>query len=254
VIQQNNMQQLLDEINRRHDAGSPVCFWLRDDDAVEPSAALTQFTGLTQTYAVPSTLAVIPSCTGTDLSLSLVDESLLTIAVHGWSHTNYAPADEKKQELGSHRSNELVTNELSRGFDKLSELYPKQFVPLLVPPWNRISAAVVAKLPTIGFKSLSTFGPEKSALIHRVNTHVDLIDWKGTRGGRLPEHLIADLIKVIRETDSPVGFLTHHLVHDAAAWRFLEALFEVTAQSSSCRWVSVTELMPPTSPDPGFPA
>lgn len=248
------MKKLLDELSRRQDAGSPVTFWLRDDDAVVPSAALDRFNTLTEAYSVPATLAVIPENTGEALAKCLQPMSHIDIAVHGWSHSNYAPATQKRQELGSHRPVELVLGELSKGFDNLSTLYAKHFVPILVPPWNRITPNLLDSLAGVGFTALSAFGQEEPAVIKMLNTHVDLIDWKGTRGGRATDLLIGDFINTIQTTRKPIGFLTHHLVHDDAAWAFMETLFDATVRHTGCRWVSSREILDKESPDPGFPA
>jgi len=116
------MQALLDELNRRQDAGKPVRFWLRDDDAVEPTKALSRFNILTSSYSIPATLALIPENTEQALAEELQQMAHLNIAVHGWSHENHAPATQKKQELGNHRPQEQVLAELSNGFNKLFAL------------------------------------------------------------------------------------------------------------------------------------
>lgn len=237
------MQPLLDELQRQQDKGRTVHFWLRDDDAVVPTDALAQFNAINREYLVPSCLAVIPINTRKELSIFLNNESSISIAVHGWAHENHAPEHEKKQELGAHRSLPDVTAELTKGFNLLKTLYPEQFVPLLVPPWNRIADDVVKELPQLGFRALSTFGVEKASPIRMINTHIDLIDWKGTRGGRPTENLVADFVKAIQQTKTPIGFLTHHLVHDEIAWRFMRLLFDVTANNDACRWVSVNEAL-----------
>ena len=124
---------------------------------------------------------------------------------------------------------------------------------MLVPPWNRIADDLVGSLPAIGFTGLSTFGHEKPAAIQMINTHVDLIDWKGTRGGRAADSLLGEFIENICATEKPIGFLTHHLVHDEAAWHFMEILFEATARHDGRLWVSSREILDRSLPDPGFP-
>ncbi|MFV2054247.1 polysaccharide deacetylase family protein [Aliiroseovarius sp. YM-037] len=236
----NGLLQLLDN---RAKAGNPTRFWLRDDDAAQPDPALDHLLDLTASYDVPLTLAVIPATTGEALSQRLSTEPHVSVAVHGWSHSNHAPADEKKQELGHHRPAEVVTKELSDGLNHLAALYPDKFVPLLVPPWNRIAPEVVAALPSLEFRALSVFGPAREGALPMINTHVDLIDWKGTRGGRPAEMLLSEIIDHLQSGDIPLGILTHHLVHDVAAWRFLEQLFAATAKHPGCRWLRVSELI-----------
>ena len=43
-------------------------------------------------------------------------------------------------------------------------------------------------------------------------------------------------MRVSKAQDSPIGLLTHHLVHDAAAWALMELIFEATAGKPGCAW------------------
>jgi hypothetical protein len=165
--------------------------------------------------------------------------------VHGWSHRNHAPAGEKKQELGAHRPAAVVLAEIAGGLARLRALHGAGLVPVLVPPWNRIAAEVVAGLPALGFAALSTFGPPRPAPLAVINTHVDLIDWHGTGGGRAPDALLSDLLGALDRPESgAIGLLSHHLVHDAQAWSFLARLFELTQGHPGCRWTSLAALLP----------
>lgn len=221
--------------------GRKVRLWLRDDDAVEPTEALDRLLELTHEHMVPVTLAVIPKDTGTPLIRRLDKAPHSSVALHGWSHHNYASAAEKKQELGLQRTAPVVLAELKEGFDKLAALYSARFIPMLVPPWNRIAPALLPELPSLGLKLLSVFGKEQpTSPIPLVNTHVDIMDWHGTGGGRPADALFAELAGWIGREDAPpmIGILTHHLVHDAAAWAFLKALLAITATHPACEWVS----------------
>jgi len=173
---------------------------------------------------------------------------LVEVAVHGWSHTNHAKADEKKQELGAHRPAEIVLGELAEGFRLLERRHPARFLPVLVPPWNRLHAGWATRLREVGFAALSVYGRAKEGgPIPLLNTHVDIIDWHGTRGGRSAEELVAELVAELRDrfagNGEPIGVLSHHLVHDAAAWDFLSDLFAVTAHHPSVSWWSAPELL-----------
>ncbi|MGJ7041578.1 hypothetical protein J2Y63_004853 [Shinella sp. BE166] len=236
-------QPLLDEIARRADSGKPLRLWLRDDDAIEPTAALDQLLTLTAAHDVPVLLAAIPALTGQALADRLAGERRVLVAVHGWAHKSYAGAGEKNQELGDHRPAQEVLRELGEGFAILSGLHAGRFVPMLVPPWNRIAPSVTAGLPGIGFRALSVFGPEKPAPLTMLNTHVDIIDWRGTRGGRQVEAVIADLVRVSQAQAGPIGLLTHHLVHDRAAWDVMELVLEATAGRADCGWFGVDDLL-----------
>lgn len=236
---------LEDELDHWHRAGQPARFWLRDDDAVVPTAALERLINITAEASVPLTLAVIPLDTGAALATALAQADHVCVAVHGWSHQNHADASEKKRELGLHRPKTVVLDELARGFDKLAGLYGERFNTMLVPPWNRIDDELLPHLGALGYRSVSVFGAEKTAPVRQINTHVDLIDWHGNRGGRDENSLVADIVsrlRVMRETGGHMGFLTHHLVHDQAAWRFLKDLLERSSAHPACQWVQASQL------------
>lgn len=234
------------ELARWMQRGRRATFWLRDDDAVEPTGALDRMLALTGRHAVPLTLAVIPEPTGAALARRLDRSPETLVAQHGWSHRNHAPAGEKSQELGPHRAAEVMLAELRSGLRHLSGLHGARFLPLLVPPWNRIDAALLPRLSGTGLAALSTFGPERPGPIRTLNTHVDLIDWKGTRGGRDPAVMVREMVARLQQSATgaaTVGILSHHLDHDEAAWTFLEELFARTARHPACRWAAASDLL-----------
>ncbi|TIU25023.1 MAG: polysaccharide deacetylase, partial [Mesorhizobium sp.] len=101
-------QPLVEELACRQRADRKAEFWLRDDDAVDPTPALDRLLDLTGEFAVPVTLAVIPALTDEKLVARLDEAPHATVAIHGWTHRNHAPEDQKKQELGAHRPREVV--------------------------------------------------------------------------------------------------------------------------------------------------
>ncbi|WP_047458425.1 polysaccharide deacetylase family protein [Rhizobium rhizogenes] len=240
-------QPLRDELQRWAEAGRKATLWFRDDDAIEPTVALDQLLALSDRYGVPMALAVIPGPTGKPLADRLARQEALTVTVHGWTHHNYAPDEAKKQELGLHRPQAIVLDELRRGFDKLKDLYPRQFAPMLVPPWNRIDKALLPELAPFGYRAVSVYGLAKPRPIALVNTHVDIMDWHGTNGGRphgeLVDVLVGELKNRFEGNDEPIGILTHHLVHDALAWDFIDTLFQETARHAAIDWRPVGDFM-----------
>jgi len=86
--------------------------------------------------------------------------------------------------------------------------------------------------------------------VREVNTHVDIIDWRGTRAfvgeaaalGALLSHLSAKL-RNQADAGEPTGVLTHHAVHDAASWSFIERLFERT-RALGAHWAEASALFP----------
>jgi len=239
-------KKLLETLDAFAGRGVAADLWLRDDDATEPTPELDRLLALSERYGVPMTLAVIPQPTGEALARRLEGAERIDVAVHGWAHQNHAGPDEKKRELGLHRPKDVVFAELQAGFEKLESLYEGRFVPMLVPPWNRIDPEIVDGLPTLGYRALSVYGPEKAAPIHLLNTHVDIIDWRGTRGGKDHDLLFAETAERMLAAESAgetTGILAHHLDHDEAAWAFLDRLFSLTANHPGCRWCSAGSLI-----------
>jgi hypothetical protein len=240
---------LQDELARWRDAGRTADLWLRDDDAVEPSRALDRLIDLARDFDVPVALAIIPSRTGPALARRLDGERHLHPLIHGWSHANHAPASEKKQELGHHRPPDAVLGDLTMGFAKLSGLYGRRLVPMLVPPWNRVDASLLDDLPALGFTGLSAFGHKLASRPGLIvaNAHIDIIDSRAGNACRDHGVLVASLAKELAEARAqggrPVGILSHHLVSDEEAFRFLRDLFTAAAQSGTVRWRSPQEIL-----------
>jgi peptidoglycan/xylan/chitin deacetylase (PgdA/CDA1 family) len=237
-----------DSLERWRRSGRRPVFWLRDDDAVLPGAALDRLLGMAGRFEVPVALAVIPAHAGTALARRVADERLATVVVHGWSHENHAFPGQKKQELGLQREAAAVIDEVAQALRRIEALFPGRSAPVLVPPWNRIDPALIHDVARIGYRALSVFGMPKPGPLPVINTTVDLIDWHGTRGSRRHTLVIGEIISQLDAALAdpglpPVGILTHHLVHDASAWTFLEALFEHTMRDGICRWETIGGLL-----------
>ncbi len=242
---------LIAALDARAARGETARFWLRDDDAVEPTPALDRLIGLTADHAVPCLLAVIPAHSGARLATRLDGAPHVSVAQHGWSHMNHAAPTAKKCELGADRPLPEVLSELAAGMTRLRSWHGPRFLPILVPPWNRIAPAVADALGALGFQALSVFGPEKTGRIPRLNTQIDLIDWHGNRGGRDPAALVADLLAALDAGLPDIGLLTHHLVHDAAAWRFVADLLGHTSRHPACQWHGAQNLLHDRLTPPG---
>jgi hypothetical protein len=242
-------QPVRDELDNWRKAGLDAALWLRDDDATEPTPQLERLIALTGEFDIALALAVVPARTGPALSQRLERVLHVHPLVHGWAHANHAPPDEKKQELGDHRPRATVLGDVDRGLRRLADLYGERLVPILVPPWNRIAVPFLDDLPDLGFKGLSSFGHRLASRpgLKIVNTHVDIVDSHAGNVCRDHGLLAASLARELElarvHGGWPVGILSHHLVSDDDAFRFLRDLFAITARSSNVRWRSPRDLL-----------
>jgi hypothetical protein len=241
----NPWREFEDELARRHDEGRAAAFWWRDDDAAAVTPALKQLLGLPK---IPLALAVVPEAADGELFRLLPKN--VSVIQHGTDHRNRAAPGEKKTEYPAGEPIEAALARVSDGLGRLRALAPGRLVPVLAPPWNRVRPDLLKKLPAIGIRGISTYGPRASAepqpQLRQVNTHVDIVDWR--RGRRFVGEAQA-LRAATRQlaSDEPVGWLTHHAVHDAAAWKFLERLFKIR----DARWLSAAEAFTYTAPADG---
>ncbi len=239
-------------------------FWWRDDDAHIAGPALDRLLRAARRTGVPVAIAVVPAKIDRSISKALADGPA-TILQHGYAHRNMAPPSEKRSELGVHRPTRHLLADLAVGHEQLSAYFGPRAIPVLVPPWNRISSTVVPMLPEIGFRGLSRFAPrrrrEPVAGFLEINAHIDVVDWKeplghGRQGaltdarpfvgvaavlGQIVAHLEARRAGRV-DPDEPTGLLTHHLVHSEDAWRFIEAVLERISRHPGARWRSAADL------------
>ena len=235
--------ELQAEVCRRRDAGRPVQFWWRDDDASALNPALERALSLSKQHGVPLALAVIPQ--EADAAIFKRLHKHVSVLQHGTDHRNRAAPGEKKTEYPATESDDAALQRISAGMAKLRSL--ESFLPVLAPPWNRLRKDLLGRLPTVGIRGVSTYGPRTSAEpapgLRQVNTHVDIVAWR--RGRRfVGEGEALRLALKHLANEEPVGWLTHHAVHDAAAWDFLARLFAVP----DVRWLSAAEAFSYTAP------
>ena len=242
-----------DEIAQWRDAGRLADFWWRDDDACRPDPALERLCALAEGAATPLALAVIPA--DVQAAALACAGSGVTLLQHGVDHRNRAPPGDKKTEFAA---SELLPDALARlaqGRVRLEQVAGGgRVLPVLVPPWNRISAPrLLDQLAGAGYRGVSAFGarqsPYAAAGLLMVNTHVDIIDWRGRRGFVGEDIALDQATRRLRaqrngraDADESTGWLTHHAVHDEASWAFMERLLDYTRERAGVRWRSATEL------------
>lgn len=239
-------QALEDEIRRWP---SPPPLWLRDDDATGPAPALATLLEICATHDVPVCLAAIPTALDPDFGAWLAQHAANSLVVpHGYAHANHAPPEEKKAEFGDHRPATDMARELGEGLRQVQKGLGDRSRPVFVPPWNRLGATAAAALAQAGYTALSGKATQPTVTgVTVIDVHIDIIDWRGTRGyrGDLPIlGGLCDRLAALRSAGKegePTGILTHHAVHDPAAWGFLETLFE--RLRSQVRWLAVDDVI-----------
>ena len=108
-------------------------------------------------------------------------------------------------------------------------------------------------LAAAGWRGLSQFGARASAEaapgLRQVNTHVDIVAWRSHRGFAGETDVLTAAVRHLAakraataDAGEATGWLTHHAMHDEAAWTFLERLFETTRERPSVAWRRAEEL------------
>jgi hypothetical protein len=245
-------QRLSAELDAWQVLGREATLWWRDDDAVTATPALQRLLSLARDHAVPLSLAVIPAHAQAALANALELAPRIAVLQHGYAHKNHAAKGDRAIELGGQRRRTSVGEELQRGWRHLAALMPGRVLAVMVPPWNRVAPELLADLPGLGFRALSTFSArsqrEAAPGLLQTNCHADLIDWRGNRGFRGEQHTIGQLCDHLRarrgaraDAGEASGILSHHLVHDDACWRFLADLFELCNRHPAVRWLEARE-------------
>jgi hypothetical protein len=231
----------------RQISSKPITFWWRDDDAAQPSPSLERLLALSHEHRIPVALAVVPLTATPELFAGLGDQ--VSVLQHGTDHRNRAGPGQKKTEFPDGEPVDAVIRRLSAAAARLKDLAAARALPVLVPPWNRWRSDLATELAAVGFRGLSTYGRRTAQAVgglKQVNTHVDIVDWHAGRsfiGDARALRLVLDSL----ESKEPVGWLTHHAVHDEAAWDFLERLFSLR----SLRWARAEELFSYNAPSHG---
>ena len=241
--------KLIAELDLWAKAEITATFWWRDDDAIEATDALDRLIKETTKTQAPLLLASIPLHVKASLFKAISENEQIIIAQHGYAHINHAPHGQGlgAWELGLHRGEQAALTDLKQGCKILSEMFADKFIPVVVPPWNRIDNQLFSAMSEIGYKGVSAFGASNSINLEngliQVNCHCDPIKWKG--GARFTgvekslamvcEHLTQRRNNIVT-VDEPTGLLTHHLDMDEQAWQFVAKLGEVINAHQAAQW------------------
>ncbi|WP_229590747.1 polysaccharide deacetylase family protein [Pseudodesulfovibrio sediminis] len=253
------MNALLTELDAWQSVGLTAELWWRDDDAVEPTVELDRLIRISDRFGVPCGLAAIPAKAGEPLRKTISDAAGIWILQHGYAHTNHATpgSGTGAWELGLHRSQSIVLEELREGMRKFTQLYKGRFIPCLVPPWNRIDPELLPYLPVLGFRGLSASYKKDRPVppddLRVADCHCDVLYWKDKPKVRFTgtEKSVQFIVEHLRnkrlslaDASEPTCVLTHHLVMDEDAWTFMEELFSLTGDHPAATWLSPADIWP----------
>lgn len=236
-------------------AGQTATFWWRDDDAGEMTEQLERLLGLPDKTGIALALATVPKRVDAPFRARIADAANVAVLQHGYSHHNFATPGERKIELDGSRPAEYVIADLAVGMQSLASL--PGWLPVQVPPWNRIAPHLLPLLPELGYCGLSGLGPRDRpnalAGLRQCNVHIDPIDWRGRHGAARAfagtEHALAAAIEHLAarrtgaaDADEATGLMTHHLVQDEETWRFVEQFIAHTQAHPAARWLSARDI------------
>jgi hypothetical protein len=210
------------ELGRWRRLGHKPRLWWRDDDARAPSPVLDRL--LQVAGGRPLTLAIVPDGDLAGLATRLRGERAVTVSQHGVDHVDRRPGEASEYPAGT--TPEAMAAQIRAARARMVEagLAPG----LYTPTWNRIDAALAAAIPLAGFEAVSAASTARPVPgLKRLDADLDILRWKRRVRFRGRRPIFRSLARQLRERRTggdftrPVGLLTHHLVHDEAAWSFL---------------------------------
>lgn len=211
-------------------------FWWRDDDAVSATSALHRLLALAEQIGTTVALAVIPERADESLA-NLVGRGPCCVWQHGlrhhWEHED--PEGKYAQgEFGEGRELSRMMADAHHGQIALDRLFGQNtWQKVFVPPFHALSNCFKGLLPSLGYWGLSSGLPLSPPIgtVKEVNAEIDVMNWpeRAFHGAEAVEKMIVEQLQsrrqVSRSRESPIGLLTHHLVHDDETWDFIAELF-----------------------------
>ncbi|TYL92025.1 hypothetical protein FXB40_26635 [Bradyrhizobium rifense] len=253
-------------------------FWIRDDDAFEVSSDLERLRNVAVRFDTKIGLAIIPGKITPGLQEFLAENIQHFYPMcHGWKHINYN-LGKNPAEFGPDRpiSNMIVDAEFA--LQSFKECFGSS-QPIFVPPFNRITPALIKALPQVGFAGVSlmpnhierkllqlnswmkwggiiTMPRFKDGI--RIDVHLDVIDWRArtAQNTKIVSNLLVQQLRGRRlgvvPVDTPIGLLTHHLAHDEPIWRAINETLDFLRSHESADFIDVGQWIDGNSAAPQY--
>jgi hypothetical protein len=248
--------------------GLKAAFWVRDDDAVRTSDPLARLHELAETHDIAIGLAVIPAELHPSLPQYVSQHRQRFYPMcHGWRHINHARAGHRPAEFGPERPISALVDDARLAYRAFRRHFGEVDV-VFVPPFGRISRALVRTLPGIGFSGLSgaagwlerkllhlsdwnirlpTIGSSRRRGVPRLDVQIDPIDWR-ERTACDPALISQALVRCLRArrnglvaSSLPIGLVTHHLDHDESVWRTCDAILRLLREHEAVEFLHVAQ-------------
>jgi hypothetical protein len=220
--------------------GSPICLFIRDDDAGWNDDRLFRLLEIVNQHEAPMDIAAIPTAVSAPLGRALrhqLDRSDGRIAVHqhGFAHTNHELAG-RKSEFGPARSCAQQREDISSGRLRLQDALGRPLPGIFTPPWNRCTETTARCLAELGFEMLSC---DHSAATFGIKELVEQpvhLDWSGRHGVKNGAAAWGETIAAhLRRAGPRVGLLLHHAVLNDDDCRMLAELLTIFQRDGMVR-------------------
>ncbi len=246
--------ELDEELDAWAAAGEVPTFWWRDDDTKARTDDLDRLIALSEKFAAPLHLAVVPVEIDPGLAGRLAHSPSVYTLQHGFAHKNHEPKGTRVSEIGAFRDLALQERDLRTGWRRMLSAGLPNMLPVMVPPWNRIGHKVLAHLPGWGYSALSNFymrpNPAPVPGLQHFNGHIDPIRWKEGAEFAGTEKTLEQCVEHLRqrrlgeaEQDEPTGFVTHHLQTDEETWSFYDTLMARLTHGAATRWIALDSVL-----------
>jgi peptidoglycan/xylan/chitin deacetylase (PgdA/CDA1 family) len=223
-----------------------VLIWWRDDDAGRDTAAFDALLALAERTGRPLALAVVPAWLEATVTAKIRAAAEVHVLQHGWDHADHAPCGAKRIELGGLISEQSSSQNLAAGKALLERAFGERFLPVLVPPWNRIDERCLNALCRLGFKAVSGFANDRRGAacgLVQVNARVDVIDWRNDRRIKSTARIEAEIRSLLAQPEvGSIGLLSHHLDMTLDDLDRLAHVFGYLDTVGRCRWAGAPEL------------